>query len=248
MCLIAMAWRHSARYPLVIAANRDEAHARASERATWWKDTPGVYGGRDLVAGGSWLAITREGRLAAVTNLHEPPRREFPHSRGALVSAYLAGRETAAEFSARIEPEASSYGPFNLLLYDGTLHYASNRAPGAALAPGIHVFGNAIRGTRWPKLTRAEAGIRAALEHADPVPALLALLAERRDPAAARTPREYLESTLFVANGAYGTRCSTVVLLDAQGEVRFVERSFGPDGALLGDTTEVFSVPPGERT
>ena len=81
-----------------------------------------------------------------------------------------------------------------------------------------------------------------ALRTAAPVPALFSLLAERADTRGAATnSRAHLEATLFVANPVYGTRSSTVVLLDARGELTFIERRFDPDGKLVGETAHTFA-------
>jgi uncharacterized protein with NRDE domain len=242
MCLVAIAWEVSERYPLVLAANRDESHARPTRSAGWWGDLPDVFGGRDLVAGGSWLAASTRGRIAAVTNVHEPPRREFPRSRGALVKDYLASEESTQEFIAAMACEQHLYGPFNLLLFDGSLSYASNRDRGGRLAPGIHAFSNAVNGTSWPKVTRAKTGMAHALDAADPVDALFSLLAEHSQPEGApRDSQARLRSTLFVVDEEYGTRSSTLVLLGRAGEITFIERQFDQYAVPIGETTQVFS-------
>jgi uncharacterized protein with NRDE domain len=244
MCLVAVAWEVSERYPLVLAANRDESHLRPTQSAGWWEeDLPYVFGGRDLVAGGSWLAASTRGRIAAVTNVHEPPRREFPRSRGALVKDYLAGEESTEAFLAALGPEEHLYGPFNLLLFDGSLSYASNRERGAQLPYGIHAFSNAVNGTSWPKVARAKVGMARALDATDPVGALFSLLAERTQPEGAlRDTRAHLRSTLFVSNEAYGTRSSTLLLLERHGELTFIERQFDQRAELVGETTQVLSL------
>src|SRR5690606_21904830 len=136
MCLIALAWQVSPTYPLLVAANRDERHARPTAPARWWLDRPDWFGGRDLEAGGTWLAVDRRGRLAAVTNFRDGTPVAVLRSRGALITGFLEQRGSAADFEAAIKPELREYGPFNLLLFDGLeIRYLSNRAPARRLAP-----------------------------------------------------------------------------------------------------------------
>src|SRR5215470_6174585 len=111
MCLVVAALGVSTRYELLFAANRDERHARPSEAAHWWPDLP-VFGGRDLVARGTWLAVDRSGRLAAVTNFRDVSAAAAPLSRGALVADYLRGAEGLGEFAAALEERRNDYGPF----------------------------------------------------------------------------------------------------------------------------------------
>src|SRR5215831_1701225 len=103
MCLVVAALGVSPRYELLFAANRDERHARPSEPAHWWRDAPDVFGGRDLVAHGTWLAVDRSGRLAAVTNFRDASAVPAPLSRGALVAEYLLGVREPAEFAAALD-------------------------------------------------------------------------------------------------------------------------------------------------
>lgn len=238
MCLIAVAWQVSPSYPLLVAANRDERHARPTAPARWWLDRPLVFGGRDLTAGGTWLAVDRRGRLAAVTNFRDGTPLAGLRSRGALITGFLEQRGSAADFEAAITPELREYGPFNLLLFDGVeLRYVSNRAPARRLTPGIHALSNTALGNDWPKTRSAAAGMERALGAADPAEALLTLLAQR----APGDPEETYRSAHFIEGPVYGTRSSTVVLLDARGRLTFVERSFDAAARVTGEVRETFA-------
>lgn len=233
MCLLVVAHRAVESYALVLAANRDEHHARPSADADWWSDLPGVLGGRDLVAGGSWLAVSRTGRLAAVTNFAEPGAAPAARSRGLIVRDFVAARDPDLARTA-ITRDSDAYGPFNALLWaDGKLTFVSNRGPAATLQPGIHSLGNAALGADWPKLHRADRGMAAALGAADPLSALFELLAER-DPDA--TGPDHYRRSLFILSSAYGTRASTVVLVHRDGHVVFCERRFDADGRPTGES------------
>jgi uncharacterized protein with NRDE domain len=240
MCLIVVGLGATARYPLLVAANRDEQHSRPTQSAAWWPE--GVFGGRDLLGGGTWLAVDANGRFAAVTNIRERVRPIGLRSRGALVAAFLTGTESAQRYAARAVRDGASFGAFNLLLYDGReLHLASNRAAATELGPGLHAFSNAPPETEWPKTASALAAAERSLSAMAPVEALFELLATRdeSEPAELRYQR-----THFVVGETYGTRCSTVVLSDAQARVTFTERTFDAAGAVSGETQENFRLEP----
>jgi len=243
MCLVVVAHAAAARYRFVMAANRDELHARPARPAGWWTEPPQLLGGRDLVAGGTWLGVDRRGRIAAVTNVRDGTPREAPRSRGALVTDYLAGAESAAGFAALSAAAGSSFAAFNLLLFDGAeLWYTSNRASTARLTPGVHAFSNAPAGVEWPKTESARDGATRLLAEADPLEALFELLAMRSSD---EPPEERYHSSHFMAGPVYGTRCSTVILLDDQGTLTFAERSFDAGGLRTGEVRERFTVPRG---
>ncbi len=248
MCLIYLAWRRHPRYPLVVAANRDEYHARPAAPAHWWEDAPGVLAGRDLEAGGTWMGITRGGRFAAVTNYHDPAadRRAGAPSRGVLVGAFLTGGESAPEYLDRVVEEGRRYNGFSLLAMDGeTLAFASNRSPGAMrLGPGVYGLSNHLLDTPWPKVKEGKAELERLLAEPDVrVPELLALLAVQGHAGVAALcadtgsglGRRRSRSSRFILGRDYGTRASTVVLLEAGAAGVFVERSFDSNGTAIGD-------------
>jgi uncharacterized protein with NRDE domain len=239
MCLVVVAHAAAARYPFVIAANRDELHARPARTAGWWPEPPKLLGGRDLLAGGTWLGVDRQGRVAAVTNVRDGTPREAPRSRGALVTDYLGTGEPAASFAERSAAAGANFAAFNLLLFDGAeLHYASNRAPPARLAPGVHALSNAPLGVEWPKTMSAKRSAAQVLAAADPVDGLFDLLAER---STAESPQERYRSAHFVVGPLYGTRCSTVITIDDRGLLTFAERSFDASGTRTGEVRETLA-------
>jgi uncharacterized protein with NRDE domain len=252
MCLIVTAHGVAERYALVLAANRDERHARPSADAHWWPDAPDVLGGRDLVAGGSWLAVNRRGHIAAVTNVADPSVQAAPLSRGLIVSEYLQAADPAGVI-AEMAAGSARYAPFNALLIEpGRLSYVSNRAAAGELGPGIHSLSNAPLGTRWPKLARAESRLAELLHDAEPTEALFRLLAQTDASAdegahlpaddRADEPVDY-RGSLFIKGGAYGTRASTIVLVGHDGAVRFSERRFDPEGRVTGTSQFEFRLP-----
>ena len=240
MCLIVVGLRAAPRYPLIVAANRDEQHARPSASASWWAESPRVLGGRDLQAGGTWLGLDRIGRFAAVTNIREPNRPLAPSSRGTLVADFLTSPGSAAEHAARAVRDGSAFGPFNLFVYDGgELWFASNRAAAARLGPGLHSFSNAPAGVDWPKTASARTGVEQLLAEPSPLEPLFEVLAERDD---SGTAEQRYQRTHFVVGPVYGTRCSTVLLVDAAGRATFAERSFDAAGHSAGEVREIFEL------
>ena len=258
MCLILAALDAHPDYALVVAANRDEFYDRPTTRADFWADHPGILGGRDLRAGGTWLAVDRSGRFAAVTNYRQGEREPAaPRSRGLLVSDYLSSEIDATAYAARVEREGAEYNGFNLLAGDAReLHWLSNReGRPRRLGPGIYGLSNHLLDTPWPKVTAGKTALQALLggHSGDLVSGLFALLSDSTrvpDDALPRTgiglAWERLLSSAFIATAEYGTRSSTVVLMGRDGMVTFVERSFGPNGASAGEVRHAFRREPAD--
>lgn len=237
MCLILFAWKMHQNFPLVLAANRDEFYERPSAPADFWDDAPDLLAGRDLRDGGTWLGITRGGRVAALTNYRDPASLKIrAPSRGMLVSDYLRGRENPGAYLGRIAPEADRFNGFNLLVGDpDELFCFSNRGARELLQPGIYGLSNRLLDTPWPKVVQGKRVLKALLQGEKGLPpeALFALLADRTRSPEGRLPDtgvglewERLLSPLFIESPAYGTRSSTVLLIDRNGSVTFIERVF----------------------
>jgi uncharacterized protein with NRDE domain len=258
MCLLVLAWRAHARYRLVVAANRDEFHARPAAPLAPWADAPGIVGGRDLQAGGAWFAADSRRRVGIVTNFREfGRRRRSAPSRGGLIPAWLTGRDAPEDWLRALETDAPGYAGFNLLLADGdSLWYASNRADRFArpLAPGIYGLSNEFLDTPWPKVLRVRARFEALLASPasdDPRPlseALFEMLTDRvtvppASLAAGDLDPEWARklSAPFVLDPAYGTRCSTVLTVDAGGTLTMTERRFDAGGEVTGRTEHVLN-------
>lgn len=229
---------------LVVAANRDEYHARPAAPAAFWPGSPDVLAGRDLEAGGTWLGVTRSGRFAALTNIRDPrAHRPGRASRGGLVAGFLLGQEPADAYAKSVLAAAAGYNGFNLVVGDeaGALWYVENRTPAArALPPGVHGLSNHLLDTPWPKVTRTKTAIAAVLGPDVVAEELLAPLADRTRPPDAELPDtgvglevERLLSSPFIVSPAYGTRCSTALVVGSRGTL-LVERSFDPEGRESG--------------
>ena len=245
MCLIVFAWRPGHPQPLVLAANRDEFHARHCLPLSAWEEFPGVYAGRDLQAGGTWMGTTANGRFAAVTNIRDPQQIKGARSRGELPLDFLRSELGAAEYLQHLLPHIGEYSGFNLLLGDTQALYFLNSAAGQIrrLEAGIYGVSNADLDTPWPKLQRAKAALAAVLD--DPQPQqLFALLADPTPAADDELPDtgiglsgERLLSSVFIHSPGYGTRASSVLLTDAQGRQQFIERSYDNHGQPCGEVS-----------
>jgi uncharacterized protein with NRDE domain len=246
MCLIVFAYRVHPDYPLLLASNRDEFHARPTAPAAWWRSGPAVLGGRDLEAGGTWLALDRRGRMAAVTNYRKPDERSGSRpSRGRLVTDFLAGDRSAAASARAAAGRGEAFAGFNLLLFDGArLWYASNRGGGVAeVEPGVHGLSNSLLDSPWPKVERGVARLRAALAASRPGPgALLDALGDETVPPDEALPdtglgleKERLLGPCFIVSPDYGTRAASALLVRGDGTRVFAERSFDPEGRVTGE-------------
>ena len=208
MCLILLAWQACEEHPLVVAANRDEFHARPTAPAAFWDERPAILAGRDLEARGTWMGISRSGRFAAVTNFRGAGEPRAAQSRGSLVSVFLDGTEGPAKYVESLVERGSSYGGFNLLVTDGAeLWWISNRdGTPRKLDPGIYGLGNALLDSAdvEPRKRR----FQDVISSGPSVEPLFTLLGEAK-----------------IVDPVYGTRCSTVHF-----GRRYSERSFLPDG------------------
>lgn len=248
MCVVTFAWKCHPHYRLLLAGNRDEAYARPSAALAHWGDVPGMFAGRDLEAGGTWMGVHESGRAAVVTNVRDPRAAKDGASRGLLVSDFLGGDEGAAKHADRLAADAARYRPFNLLLFDrDDARFVSNhpRVLVETLEPGVHGLSNGPLDAAWPKVRRAKAALQAWLDAGDRTdfPALLDAFRDATPAPDAELPDtgvgvelERTLSPMFVAGGVYGTRASTVIALEHAGGGCIIERRFGPNGAAMGQT------------
>ncbi len=252
MCLILFAYLSHKDRPLVVAANRDEFYARLTRAAHWWDDDQamsGIYGGRDQQAHGTWLAVSGDGRVAAVTNWTEDRTApKPPGSRGDLPRRFLAGTRGARSFVETIAAE--NYAGFNFIAYDGhELVYTSNRTGEVrVLGAGVYGLTNTRLGPahgapsaaephlpayqQWPKAVFGAAALSRIAVDAT-TDDLIELLGEPHLPLETPPDRELAPersySPCFIHGTEYGTRASTAIIL-ARDSLEFVERQYGPNG------------------
>ncbi|WP_183324479.1 NRDE family protein [Halomonas cerina] len=245
MCLIAFDHRPGGACPLRLVANRDEFHGRPAAPLAAWEDAPDIIGGRDLAAGGTWLAVHRRGRFAAVTNVRDP-RLEVPDeapSRGALVRAALECETLSRWLAELADGEARRYAGFNLLAGDGEhlwhLHRGNDGIRLQAVPPGRHGLSNASLDTPWPKLVAARQALSPAARWPQQA---LAAMADPRPADDAQLPDtgvgldlERRLSAAFILGQEYGTRAMSWLTWHADGRVEIGERRFGPEGVPWGE-------------
>ncbi|OAY22511.1 transport and Golgi organization 2 homolog [Manihot esculenta] len=245
MCIAAFIWQAHPLYPLLLLQNRDEYHNRPTEPVAWW-DGCDILGGRDAVAGGTWLACSRTGRVAFLTNVLELHALPEAKSRGELPLRFLESTKSPKEFAESLVKEVHLYNGFNLIVADiasKSMVYLSNRPKGEAIviqevSPGIHVLSNAKLDSPWPKAQRLEKNFKEQLEQYGegeiPVKEMIHKLmrdtvkaAKSRLPGICSTDWEYNLSSIFIEVetplGRYGTRSTIGLTVRANGEASFYE-------------------------
>ncbi len=257
MCLIGIAWQAHAHYPLIVAANRDEFYARPTQDAHWWLGDD-VLAGRDLAGGGTWLGVTRDGRIAALTNFREPVAADAGDTRptrGALVTDCL--RDAHGLLPAATHGRVADYAGFNLLSGtitgdDARLQFITNRGDDRdTLAPGVYGMSNGELDAPWPKVQALRAAMHTLIDdgavHAD---ALLDILGQRQTAHDAALPDtgvglelERRLSASFIQSPGYGTRCSTLLTVRDDGQATFIEGSFDEHGTPGLTKTFVWRIP-----
>lgn len=248
MCLLVIAWKHHPRYRLIVAANRDEFHDRPAAPLNWWQDDARILAPRDLKASGTWLGVARSGRFGMVTNFRDlQAPAEYSPSRGSLVPRFLTGATSPKEFLDDLRGAAPRYSGFNLLVGGPrALYYYSNRGAAApqSLPPGIYGVANHLLDTPWPKLTRTKQRLLDLLKQPEVTAnALFGMLADRTRTDDAHLPRtglplewERAVSAPFIVNERYGTRSSSVLLVERTGRTMLHERRFDAEGTQTGVT------------
>ncbi|MEM8561100.1 MAG: NRDE family protein [Pseudomonadota bacterium] len=249
MCLLVFSFRQNKSFPLVVAANRDEFHARPTAPATFWPDIPHLLAGKDLQLGGTWMGLTRQGRFAAITNTRDPDDSgPAPRSRGELPLEYLKGTQTPSAFLSALQPRAHQYAGFNLLVGGlDELWYFSNAGlkteyTPKSLSPGLYGLSNARLDTPWPKVLMGKQKMTALLKAAEMTHDNLATLVEDRSLVKTTDLQrlgltgemEYQLSSQFIVTPRYGTRSSTTMWITDSGTAHWRETSYGPDGLEVG--------------
>jgi uncharacterized protein with NRDE domain len=229
---------------MVLAANRDEYYRRPTAPAAFLDNAPDILGGLDLKHNGMWLGITRTGRLAAITNYRDPglDMSNAP-SRGFLVKEFLLGKESPQNYLQHIKSVGDQYNGFNLLVGDRTeLFYYSNRGNRIQkIKPGTYGLSNHLLDTPWPKIAKGKDTLKRLLENNKKVNPenIFAMLRDGVFPPDDLLPDTGVDlewertlSPLFITSEIYGTRSSSIVLIERNGEITFMERTFIPDGGV----------------
>jgi uncharacterized protein with NRDE domain len=198
------------------------------------------------VAGGSWLALNRDGRYAAVTNVRTGRQTTAPRSRGALVSDFVAGLASTGDYATAVAAQRDQYGPFNLIVGDATGAVFISSIDGAPrrLDPGVHAFSNGSRDDEWPKMRQLRERFTALARQGIPQDAaLLDLLLDERQPDESELPDTGIGPTLeralapiFIRGETYGTRAGTLAYSRGDGSLLLIERTFAPNGRPAGES------------
>lgn len=239
MCLIVFSYKQYNDYPFVLAANRDESYKRPTEKAHVWQTSPKILAGKDEKAGGTWLGISENGRFAALTNHRQMDDiKEDTTSRGIIVKDFLLSDGNPREYLAELQRSGDKFNGFNLIA--GTLDnlfYMSNKKEGIfKIQPGNHALSNAFLNTPWPKTEDSSKRFEKILNNGELNEEKLfnLLLKDKRYPIEklpyTGLPKdvEKAVSSIFIETDDYGTRSSTIVIVDRNMKVHFAERTYVP--------------------
>lgn len=257
MCLLIFSYQLDKRFPLIVAANRDEFHTRPTAQADFWSEAPQLLAGKDLQLGGTWMGLTRQGRFAAVTNTRDPDQTgSAPRSRGELPLEYLQGTQTPSEFLSTLQPQAHEYAGFNLLIgSQNQLWYYTNASPTPddsprCLSPGLYGLSNAQLDTPWPKVLIGKNRLTELMEATQISHETLASVVADRHLAKLSDLQglgltgemERALSSQFIVTPRYGTRSCTTMWIRASGEAHWCESSYNPAGEQVGRCLQQFEL------
>jgi len=243
MCLILFLYDMHPDYRLILAGNRDEFYGRPTSPLAFWDDAPIVLAGRDLKEKGTWLGVTRTGRIAAITNFRQPAlQKPYSPSRGLLVSDFLLRNQAPETYLKHINTVGSMYNGFNLLVGDRCqLYYYSNKTERVQkLLPGLYGLSNHLLNTPWPKVKKGKEGLKKLINRGKQIDIedIFILLYDKAIPPDSHLPDtgvgiewERVLSPLFITSNIYGTRSSSIILIDKSSGITFIERSFTPKGS-----------------
>jgi uncharacterized protein with NRDE domain len=232
------------RYRLILAANRDEDYNRPTAPLCFWDDAPGIFAGRDLKHNGMWLGVSRTGRIAAITNFREPDFRiANAPSRGALVDDFLVSEQSPEHYMEHVKTMGHRFNGFNLFVGDRSgLFYYSNRGNSIKkIKPGLYGVSNRFLDTPWPKVVKGKAKLKKLLDNTEKIDSedIFGILKDSSYPPDNALPDtgvgltwERILSPLFITSRFYGTRSSSIVLMERSDKITFLERTFISDGVV----------------
>lgn len=237
MCLLVFSYRQHPKYDLIFAANRDEFYERPTKAASFWEEYPDLLAGKDLKSGGTWMGITKQGDFSALTNYRDPSiSKDNPPSRGDLVLDFLANESNPENYLNRVDQKSDQYNGFNLLVGnpDQLMYYSNRQKQLRNIELGLYGLSNELLDTPWPKVQKAKNDMQTIIQSEEISKEALFELLQYDKPAPddqlphTGIPKELERavSPIFIKTDKYGTRNSTIVLMDKSGNVFFEERSF----------------------
>lgn len=253
MCLIFLSLDNHPNYKLIVAANRDEFYIRQTAPVHFWEGQPNILGGRDLEANGTWMAMSKKGKISMVTNYRDPHNiNPKAPSRGQLVSDYLENGDTPEAYLKEVSTNGKSYNGFNLVVGSPNelFYYSNYKGAIEKIQPGLHGLSNHLLNTPWPKIERGVEKMKNILSD-DAVEPLkfFDLLYDNQMAPDEKLPdtgvgveRERMLSSMFIKSPNYGTRCSTVVMVNKKNEVLYSERVYDLETFKYATRTFEFSI------
>lgn len=239
MCLILFSYKTHKKYKLILAANRDEFYARPTLPMQWWKNREGILAGIDEKKQGTWMGIHKNGRFAALTNYRQLPiTQKYESSRGFLVSEYLGSEITRKNYMVYLKDHVDDYDGYNLIFGDmNQLSYFCNKgAVNKELKPGLYGLSNHLLDTEWPKVVGSKDRMKSIIDSDEIDANSLFKMMKNGDLAddsalpdtGIGLEYERMLSAAFIESPEYGTRCTTVLMVDWENNVTFEERSYVP--------------------
>ncbi|HCI71013.1 MAG TPA: hypothetical protein DF712_18530 [Balneola sp.] len=248
MCLITFSYKNHPFYKLIVAANRDEFYQRPTRAAQFWTDEqlPDILAGKDLKANGTWMGVSKTGRWGALTNYRDPSNiNENAPSRGDLVLDYLKSDSNERAYLKEIKENGKKYNGFNLLIggKDSLYHFSNETNSIKEVQPGIHGVSNALLDTNWPKLDHAKKELERVTSNSkfdrDELFEILKNSEKAPDEKLPSTGIPYdwekAVSSIFIKTDNYGTLCSTLLLVDYEGNAEFTERRYNIENSKIID-------------
>jgi len=254
MCLIIFSWKQNTEYPLVLMANRDEFYQRPTLQASVWKNQPEIVAGKDLQGNGTWMGISKSGKWAALTNYRalSEMRKDAP-TRGSLVTDFLVNNYSPEEYLTIVKNDPNNYNGFNLLVgnANGIGYYSNKEGIVKKVETGVHGLSNHLLDTPWPKVQRGKSKLSASLNHPINTESLLNHMTDKTIASDEQLPNtgvskewEKLLSPMFIESEQYGTRCSTILLMDKKGKFTFIEKTYPNPFDPVDESTQKFEVEP----
>lgn len=238
MCLISIAYQYHPKYKLILLANRDEFYQRPTREAHWWDENESVFGGKDLQAGGSWLAVSKNGKIGAITNFRNPSRIiKNKISRGQILSNYILSDISEKKYINELSDTGENFEGYNLLLgnQENLYHFSNINQKLTSITPGVYALSNHLLNTPWPKVEKAKKVMHKLIETGNviDVEAAFKLFSDKQrapddqlpDTGIGLSYERYL-SSVFIDIPQYGTRATTLLMIDNENKVYFEEREF----------------------